>query len=164
MNSKSALTDIKYGLALVMLGLLLGIGLGIAFGIFEDAFKNYVAEGIVNNPLVHDEKSQGKIWRYAQRMHFHSTGIAAFSLGVLILITMSTLKRKLKKTSAVFIGLSSLYPMSWFTMFLLAPSIGRNAAHNHILTEMFTYIGVGGLVLGLGILLLNIFFGLFEET
>ncbi|GJL66153.1 MAG: hypothetical protein NPIRA05_11240 [Nitrospirales bacterium] len=75
------LSTVKIGLALVLLGLLFGVGMGIVFGVNEDLFKDYIAQGITANPDVHDAKSPDKIWRYAQRAHFHATGIAAFSLG-----------------------------------------------------------------------------------
>jgi hypothetical protein len=48
-------------------------------------------------------------------------------------------------------------------MFFLAPSIGRGAAHDHILTELFTFAGVGGLLAGSFILAANLFLGLFKE-
>ncbi len=44
-------------------------------------------------------------------------------------------------------------------MFYLAPTMGRSAAHSHILTETFAFIGVGGLTLGMFLLSLNLFFG-----
>ena len=75
----------------------------------------------------------------------------------------STLKAKYKKVSAILLGLSSFYPLSWLNMFLLAPSIGRGPAHAHILTEIFAYTGVGGLLLGLLFLCANIFLGLLRE-
>jgi hypothetical protein len=153
------LSSIKPGLALVLIGLAFGIAMGIGFGVNEDAFQHYVSEGIAAHPQVHDANSQDKIWRYAQRAHFHSAGIAAFSIGLLLLVSVSSLSRKLKRVTSVLVGLSFLYPFSWFTMFLLAPSIGRSAAHSHVATEMFTYAGVGGLTLGLVILVANIFFG-----
>ncbi len=158
------LSAIKPGLALVLLGLAFGVILGIGFGVNEDAFQNYISEGISAHPQVHDARSQDKIWRYAQRAHFHSTGIAAFSIGLLLLVAVSSLGRKLKSVTSVLIGLSFLYPLSWFTMFILAPSIGRSAAHSHIATEMFTYAGVGGLALGFTILVSNIFFGFFASS
>jgi len=46
---------------------------------------------------------------------------------------------------------------------LLAPSIGRGPAHAHLLTEIFAYTGVGGLLLGAFFLCANIFLGLFKE-
>ncbi len=155
------LTEIKVGLALVLIVLVFGIGLGIGFGYNEDAFKDFIAQGIAANPEVHDAKSQSKIWRYAQRAHFHANGIAAFSIGLLLLVAASTLTRQLKKTVSIFIGLGGFYPLAWLSMFLLAPSVGRDSAHAHIITEFFTYVGVGSLVIGLLILVSNLFLGWF---
>lgn len=155
--------SVKAGLALVFAGLLFGLSLGIGFGANEGAFKGYVADGIATHSEVHDAKSQGKIWRYVQRAHFHALGIAALSLGLLVLVAASYLTTKLKKITAILIGLGSFYPLAWFTMFLLAPSLGRGAAHSHFLTELFTYIGVVGFVAGIGILMMNLFLGMFNE-
>ncbi len=157
------LKQIKFGLALVMLGLLFGVGLGITFGANEDLFSDYVAQGIAAHPGLHDAKSPEKIWRYAQRAHFHANGIAAFSIGLLLLVAASSLKEKLKTASSILIGLGSFYPLSWFTMFLVAPSLGREAAHSYPLTQLFVFTGVVGLVFGLAILLANLFLGLFSE-
>ena len=158
----SELKNVKLGLALVLLGLLFGIGLGIFFGVNEEGIKTYIANGIAAHPEVHDKASPDKIWRYIQRAHFHATGIAAFSLGLILLVMSSGMKPKLKTVSSSLIGLSSFYPLAWFTTFLYAPSMGRDPAHHHFLTETFTYIGVGGLLLGLFFLLANIFLGLFK--
>ena len=155
---------VKIGLFLVMLTLIFGIGLGVGFGIAEDSVKSYISDGVASHADVHDDKSNSKIWRYAQRSHFHATGIAAFSIGLVLLIMVSSLKRTLKTVSSVLVGLGGLYPLSWFTMFILAPSIGRSAAHHHILTETFTYIGVGGLLLGIVILCANLFLDMFQEV
>ncbi len=157
------LKTVKLGLAIVLVGLLFGVGMGIVFGVNEDLFKDYIAQGIAANPDVHDTKSPDKIWRYAQRAHFHATGIAALSLGLVILVMFSTLKPTYKKASAILLGLSSFYPLSWYTMFWLAPSIGRGPAHAHNLTQSFVYTGVGGLLLGAFFLFGNIFFGFFGK-
>jgi hypothetical protein len=154
---------VKIGLILVMMGLLFGILLGVYFGIAEDSMKSYISEGISSNADVHDNNSFWAIWRYVQRAHFHATGIAAFSFGLILLIIISNIKKKLKVVSSILIGLGSLYPLSWFTMYMLAPSIGREAAHSHLITESFTYLGIGGLLLGIGILCANLFFQMFEE-
>jgi len=155
---------IKIGLFLVMITLIFGIGLGVVFGLIEDSVKSYITEGIAAHPAVHDEQSSSKIWRYAQRAHFHSTGIAAFSIGLLLLIMHSSLGSRLKTVAAVLVGLGGLYPLSWFTMFLLAPSIGRGAAHHHVVTEMFIYIGVVSLLAGIAVLCANLFLGMFRGT
>lgn len=157
------LISIKAGLALVMLGLLFGIGLGVTFGINEALFETYVARGIAAHPELHDANSSEKIWRYAQRAHFHATGIAAFSIGLLLLVSASSLKQRSKTITAILIGLGGCYPLAWFTMFIVAPTLGTDAAHTHPVTELLTYIGVGGLLLGAAILFANLFLGLFSE-
>lgn len=48
-------------------------------------FETYVTQGIAAHPELHDAKSPEKIWCYVQRAHFHATGIAAFSIGLLLL-------------------------------------------------------------------------------
>jgi len=156
------ISEVRGGLALVMLILLFGLVIGVVFGIAEEGVKSYISEGIASHPEIHDAKSQSKIWRYAQRSHFHATGISAFSFSLIFLVMFSSLSSKLKKITSLLIGLGGLYPLSWFAMFLLAPSLGRSAAHHHIITESFTYIGVGGLLLGITILCGNLFLGLFQ--
>lgn len=157
------LKPVKIGLLLVMLTLVFGIGMGVTFGVAEDSIQSYISEGVASHADLHDDKSSGKIWRYAQRAHFHATGISAFSIGLVLLIMFSSLKQQLKTVAAILVGLGGLYPLSWFTMFLLSPSLGRDAAHHHFITEMFTFIGVGGLLLGIGILCANLFLNIFSE-
>jgi len=160
---RAELSPVRVGLAIVLLGLFFNIGLGVSFGVNEDAYQDYVAEGVAAHPDVHDASSGDKIWRYALRTHFHAGGIAAFNLGLIILVMFSDMAKKFKKGSAILIGLGSLYPLSWLSMFVLAPSIGRNAAHDHIATMFFTFVGVGGLVIGSLILVGNLFLGFFKE-
>ena len=151
------LHDIRIGLALVLLGLAFGIALGIGFGIDEDAVQAFIARGIAEHPALHDAGSQDKIWRYVQRAHFHATGIGAFSLGLMLLIASTDMNARLKTTASVLIGLGSLYPLSWFTMFYLAPTIGRDAAHEHGLTVALVYASTAGLVAGLVLLVANVY-------
>lgn len=157
------ISTIKVGLAIVLIGLFFSVGLGISFGVNEDAYQEYVAEGIAAHPELHNASSADKIWRYALRTHFHAGGIAAFCLGLIILVMFSDLSRRLKNISSISIGLGSFYPLAWLSMFFLAPSIGRGAAHEHILTKLFTLVGVAGLLLGSFILVANLFFGFFRE-
>jgi hypothetical protein len=157
------LAAVKPGLALVLAGLLFGIGLGISFGVDEDSYEDYITAGIAANPELHDEKSSEKIWRYAQRAHFHATGIGAFSIGLVLLVTLSGMQKKHKTVSSLLIGLGACYPLSWYVMYLQAPGMGRDAAHHHLLTEIFTYVGVGGLLAGMFILLGSLFLGLFND-
>ena len=162
---KYEINKVKVGLTLVLLGLLFGLGMGISFGIYEDEFKDYIAEGIIMHASVHadDPKAQDKIWRYAQRSHFHAMGIAATSLGLILLVMMTSLRTKIKSLTATLIGMVNLYPLAWFSMFWLAPSIGRSAAHHHLYTQIFTYVGTLSILLGLGILVMHLYFGAFHE-
>jgi hypothetical protein len=157
------ISSVRAGLAIVLIGLFFSIGLGISFGVNEEFYKDYVAEGIAAHPELHDEASAEKIWRYAQRTHFHAGGIAAFCLGLIVFVMHSDMQRRLQRISSILIGLASVYPLAWFSMFFLSPSIGRDAAHEHILTKLFTFVGVAGLLLGSFFLLANLFLGRFRE-
>ena len=157
------ISSVKAGLAIVLIGLFFSIGMGISFGVNEDAYQDYVAEGVAAHPELHNESSADKIWRYALRSHFHAGGIAAFSLGLILLVMFSNLQRRLQRISSISIGLGSFYPLAWLSMFFLSPSIGRGAAHEHILTKLFTIVGVVGLLVGSLILVANLFFGYFQE-
>ena len=108
-NVNNELIGVKIGLILVMLTLVFGIGMGVTFGIAEDSVKSYIAEGVTAHPDVHDDQSTAKIWRYAQRAHFHATGIAAFSIGLILLLLHSSMRPGLKKVTAILIGLGGLY-------------------------------------------------------
>jgi predicted cobalt transporter CbtA len=164
MTNTLPLCHVKAGLFLVISGLLFGFFLGVTFGVNEDVYKQYVTEGIAAHPEQHDAKSQDKIWRYAQRAHFHATGISAFSLGLVILVALSNMRARLKSVTAILIGLGSLYSLAWFSMYLLAPEFGRDAAHEHIVTEIFTYIGVTALLVGILLLCVNLFLGMLGEA
>ena len=145
------ITDIgslKPGLVLSMLTLILGISMGVLFGANEDGVQEYISEGIATHQSLHDQNSQSKIWRYAQRAHFHATGVAAFAL-VLVLITgLTSLSRRGKFVASTLIGVGSFYPFSWFSMFLLSPSLGRDGAHHAFVTESITTISVACLSVG----------------
>ena len=157
------ISAVKAGLAIVLIVLFVNVAMGISFGVNEDAYKDYVAEGVAAHPNLHDEASEEKIWRYAQRTHFHAGGIAAFGLGLIVLVMFSDLTRRLQKISSILIGLGGVYPLAWLSMFFLAPTIGRDPAHEHILTKLLTFVGIAGLLLGSFFLVANLFFGFFRE-
>ena len=164
MNTGEALKSVRPGLAIAIATLLFGIGMGILFGVNEDGVKGWINAGIAAHPELHDAKSADKIWRYAQRAHFHATGIGAFTLALIAVLSLSAMKKRLKKISAILIGLGGLYPMAWFSMFLLSPSMGRGAAHYALITELFVYVSIGGLLSGMGIFMASVCFGLCEES
>ncbi|HJV61039.1 MAG TPA: hypothetical protein VJ743_08820 [Albitalea sp.] len=152
------LSSVKIGLAMSLLCLAAGVGMGVSFGVDEDLYQHYIASGIAAHPALHDPASQAAIWRWAQRAHFHATGIAAFGLVLIVLVALSGMTEVRKKITAGLIGLGGLYPLEWFVMFLVAPAMGRSAAHHHWLVETLTYVSVGGLGLGLLSLLVGLFF------
>ena len=154
---------IKIGLLITLLSLLFGIGLGVVFGAKEEVFKNYISQNIQANPTLHDDKSKDKIWRYVQRAHFHSAGIASYSLALLLIILVSKMKTNAKSFSSTMIGIGTLYPLSWYLMFYLAPQIGRDAAHNHILTESIVYISTSAFLIGLFMIFSSIFLDKFNQ-
>jgi hypothetical protein len=150
------LQEVKWGLAGVLLCLMLGIGMGLSFGVAEDAYQGYIAAGIAAHPQLHDAASQGAIWRWALRAHFHAAGIGGFGLGLVLLVAVSGLSAAHKRWVAALIALGGLYPLAWLSMFLLAPSLGRAGARQHWLVEAFTYISLGGLLLGLLLLVVGL--------
>jgi hypothetical protein len=157
------LKKVKIGLILVLLGLAFGVILGISFGVFEDNYKAYISSGMAAHPGANEPGATREIWRFVQRAHFHATGIAAFSLGLILFVMFSDMKSGMKTVSSVLIGLSSFYPLSWFTMFLKAPSMGAEPSHEYFLTVIFAVIGIGGLALGASMLAGNLVLGMFRE-
>ncbi|MBF0446667.1 MAG: hypothetical protein HQL67_00555 [Magnetococcales bacterium] len=161
---KNQLSSIRFGLIISMLTLFFGLGMGMLFGMKEDAVKNWIDEGIAQHSSLHDSKSPAKIWRYAQRAHFHAMGIGAATIALILVVGYSDLRRKLKTITAILIGLGGLYPLAWFSMFLLGPSMGREAAHHAFITEFWTHLGVGSLFVGMLILFSHILFGIGQEN
>jgi len=143
------ISNLRVGLILAMLTLIFGIAMGVLFGTNEDGVKGFIAEGIATHQTLHDEKSQSKIWRYAQRAHFHATGVSAFALVLILMTGVTTLSRKMKFVASTLIGIGSFYPLAWFSMFLLSPTMGRDAAHHAFITELITKVTVGCLSAGI---------------
>ena len=61
------------------------------------------------------------------------------------------------------IGLAGFYPLGWLSIFLLAPSMGREPAHEAAITQALVFVGVIGLLSGLLILALNLLFDMWQE-
>jgi len=153
------IAPVRVGLILSMLTLLFGIGMGINFGVNEDGVKGYVKEGVAAHAQLHDAKSESKIWRYAQRAHFHATGVGAFALAMILVVGSTSMSRRWKAISSTLVGIGSFYSLAWLSMFLLAPALGRNGAHHALITEVITKVTVGSMLAGIGILFLFLLFG-----
>ena len=122
------------------------IGIGIGHG--RDLCAQPLYGRIAAHQPLHDGNSQSKIWRYAQRSHFHATGVAAFALVLIVITGFTSLSGRGKFLASTLIGIGSFYPFSWFSMFLLSPSLGRDGAHHALLTESITLISVACLSVG----------------
>ncbi len=155
------LKSVRPGLALALLTLLFGIFLGVAFGINEDNIKDGIKSQVSAHADQHKSisRSSDKIWRYLQRAHFHATGIGAFTLGLVILSAFTGMRAWLKMLTSLLIGLGGVYALAWFNLYHLSPSIGTEAAHHAFSTELAVYTGVGGLLSGMALLILNLLFG-----
>jgi len=153
----------KVPFILTLLGIVSGIFISILFAINEPLFKNKIAQDLLQNPKVltmtsqdeknkYIEKEAEKIWRYYQRFHFHSTGIAAMALGVLILIAFSQGPQKIKLLLSYMVSTSGfLYPFVWLFAALYGPLLGRDAAK-----EKFALLGYMGGVFMLAVVLVAI--------
>ncbi|MDO8413699.1 MAG: hypothetical protein Q7S51_07930 [Gallionellaceae bacterium] len=159
----NALRNIRPGLFLALLTLLFGIVMGISFGANEAGYEHWIAQEIALHPTLHDADSPEKIWRYAQRAHFHATGIGAFSLGLMLLVGLTGMRARMKTICSTLIGLSGFYPLGWLSIFMLAPSMGREPAHEAAITQVLVYVGVIGLLSGLLILALHLLFDMWKE-
>lgn len=159
----NTLRNIRPGLFLALLTLFFGIAMGITFGVNEAGYEHWIEQEVALHPTLHDAESPEKIWRYAQRAHFHATGIGAFSLGLILLIGLTGMQARMKTISSVLIGLGGFYPLSWLSIFLLAPSMGREPAHEAAITQLLVYVGVIGLLCGLLILALHLLFDMWQE-
>ncbi|OVE80988.1 hypothetical protein BVY03_04840 [bacterium K02(2017)] len=149
---------ITFGIALF--GLFLGVLIAIVFGVNESFFKDRIQKGLQKNikiqAMADPIKKQAKLtkeasknWRYYQRFHFHSTGIGAMSLGILILLLYIAAPTSAKVVSAYAISLGGFfYPFIWLFAAIYGPEMGRHQAK-----ECFAVFGYMGGVFLLGILL-----------
>ncbi len=144
---------------LVLLQMFLGVLIAIFFGVNEHIFKDRIEAGLQNNTKIQrmsgEEKSAAleneadKNWRYYQRFHFHSTGIGAMSMGVLLLLLISEAPLGSRKTAAYLVAIGGfLYPFVWLGAAEYGPLIGRGEAK-----EMFAFLGYMGGIFLLGIAL-----------
>lgn len=153
------LLAVRPGIILAMLVLMFGITMGMGFGLNEDGFKDHIQSGIDAHPQLHDQKSPGKIWRYAQRAHFHATGIGAFTLALIMVTAFTSMKDRLKTITSTLIGMGGFYSLAWYTQFLLAPDLGRHAAHEAFITKLIVDVSIAALLAGMLMLFAHLLFG-----
>jgi hypothetical protein len=146
--------------AIAILGIVGGVLVGILFGSNEMYFKNKISEGLLKNTQINaienaDEKAsvikneKDKNWRYYQRFHFHSGGIGALTLALLIFIHLVSAPVTLKKIAAYVTAIGGfLYPFIWLFAAIYGPELGRETAK-----EKFAFFGYMGGAFLIGVIL-----------
>lgn len=153
----------KIPFLIAILTLIGGVFISVLFGANEELFKNKIIEGLKKNEkinLIEDpaekaemlKSEEEKNWRYYQRFHFHSTGIGAMVMGVLLFVSFLSAPEKLKITTSYLVAIGGfLYPYIWLFAAIYGPELGRGAAK-----EKFAILGYMG-----GVFLLGLFMSLY---
>lgn len=141
----------KLPFAITIFSIFGGVLIAIVFGINEDYIKDKISVGLEKNtaiqaiedPLERSEKLKSeakKNWRYYQRYHFHSNGIAAMTLGLLLLLSFLQLGKYEYLVSSYLLAVGgSLYPFVWLFAGIYGPVMGRSNAK-----EAFAILGYMG--------------------
>lgn len=161
---KEYMTPVIPGLLIAFLAIVFGTGLGMAFGIYEDQIKGYFLSEVKAHPAIHEQtptniKKQVKdSWRYTQRAHFHSQGLGALGVGIILVIAFSWVSASIRRWLSLAVGIGAfLYPFCWLIAGLRIASMGKHAAKASV--DWLAYISIplffGGMMLTLLILLLG---------
>jgi len=142
---------------ITLFSIFLGVFIAILFAVNEDLFKKQIANGLLENakviemsqssaPEMQEKKASyikaesEKNWRYYQRFHFHSTGIAAMSLGILLVISLLSAPKLQVLIASYMVAIGGfLYPFVWLFAGIYGPSMGRSAAKESF--ALFGYMG-----------------------
>ncbi len=150
----------RFPFAITTLSVVLGVFIAIMFGVNEDFFRKKIEAGLEKNVkimAIEDvakkeatlKTESEKNWRYYQRFHFHSTGIAAMSFGLLLMLSFLNAPAVLKSTASYLVSVGGfLYPFVWLFAGIYGPEMGRSEAK-----EAFAIFGYMGGVFLLGALL-----------
>lgn len=148
--------------AISVFSLFLGVFISVLFGINEDIFKGKIAKDLKKNEKIMSildpatqkakiEKEKSKNWRYYQRFHFHSTGIGAMTIGLLLLLQLMSQFTKVHLVTSYSLSISGfLYPFIWLFAGMYGPIMGRSEAKSAF--AIFGYMG-GVYLLSLGVVL-----------
>lgn len=148
----------KLPIVITIFSVLGGVSIAILFGVNEDFIKSKIAADLEKNieiqaigePLEKSAKLKeeaDKNWRYYQRYHFHSNGIAAMTFGLLILLLFIKLSKIEYLISSYLLALGGFfYPFVWLFSGIYGPSMGRSNAK-----EAFAILGYMGGVYLLGV-------------
>ena len=131
-------------------GMIAGVFIAILFGANEEMFKNKIKAGLEQNVKIQQmaepertaklASEQDKNWRYYQRFHFHSTGIGAMSLALLIFLSFIAAPERIRAVTAYGTAIGGmLYPFVWLFSGIYGPSMGRSEAKEAF--AVFGYMG-----------------------
>lgn len=135
---------------ITVFGMALGIFIAILFGINEDIFKGYIKDEIKISshyakvsPVQKEayfKKEYSKNWRYFQRFHFHSTGIGAMTLAMLLFLAFLEAPKNLKSLTSYALSVGGFfYPFVWLFAGIYGPIWGRSVAKENF--AIFAYMG-----------------------
>lgn len=127
----NSLQPVAAGLLLALLTLLYGYGLGAMFGLREEAlkegFRTKAEVTFAGSADASDQASRlaGRSWSYMKRAHLHANGLGASALAMLLLLAFLPAAERLKKLTALALGLGSLgYSTFWMFAAYRAPALG----------------------------------------
>ena len=161
---KEYMNPVLPGLLISFLAIVFGTGLGMTFGVYEDKIKAYFLSEVKAHPEIHEQtpanilKQVKDSWRYTQRAHFHSQGLGALGLGIILVLTFTWVSSPVKKWIGLAVGMGAfLYPFCWLIAGLRISSMGKHAAKASV--DWLAYISIplffGGMMLTLLILFLG---------
>ncbi len=158
---------------LALLSMVGGVFISILFATQEDMFKKNITAGLEKNvkiqQIVDPKEKAEKIkaestqcWRYYQRYHFHSTGIGAMMIGILLfLYRLKAPKNFITLTSYMIAIGGFLYPFVWLFAGIYGPEMGRSEAKEAF--AIFGYMGGLFLVGGVFSMFLSLKYSLSES-
>ena len=153
------LRKLPFGIAI--LGMIGGVCIAILFGVNEDIFKSAIQDGLSLNAKIQRmadpqakaeaiEKESAKNWRYYQRFHFHSIGIGATSLSLLLFLAFVGAPAPLRHIAGYLTAVGGFfYPFVWLFAAIYGPEMGRHEAK-----EAFAVFGYAGGVFLVGVVMI----------
>lgn len=141
-----------------LLAMVGGVFISILFGVNEGIFKDKIARDLQKNVKIQEmldgpekkakiKTEQSKNWRYYQRFHFHSTGIGAMILGVLLVLNLFMIPEGVRLLASYLVSVGGfLYPFIWLFAGIYGPVMGRSEAKEAF--EIFGWMG-GFFLIGL---------------
>jgi len=164
------LSSVKFGLLFALITLVYGFGLGGTFGLFEENIKKHlnnnakqVSSSVYNGDEAKMKEITDKSWTYFKRAHLHANGLGTASVALIILLSFFTVGNKMKRITALFLGIGSLgYSMYWMFAGLKAPGLGSTGLAKESLAWL-AFPSAGLCILGLLMMVIWAVMNLFSK-